>query len=495
MLAEPLLGGDELGLGAADFRMINRNGFGDGLNSYAHSMAWFEGCLYVGTTRGIIHMRLASKPLPDLKPWPCPVPKDLYDDLDRRAQIWRYDPRSGHWNLAYQAAQVPGRGREVPRYIGYRGMAVFKGAGDAKPCLYVSTWAPSLAEPPDILRSEDGRSFQVVARPPWDNTVRSFRTLQPFRGRIHTTPTSSGKWVGGVRQSSDSIGSESTIYCTDDIQTARWQPASRHGFGDDNNLTVFEMAEFNGQLYAGTVNPTGFQLWRTERADAPPYTWKKVLDRGAGRGAHNEVAVSLCEFNGALYVGTGILSGGFHQTLRIGPAASELLRVWPDDSWELLVGQPRETPAGVKVPLSGYGVGFDSLFNTYVWRMTAHAGWLYAGTFSFGSVLPYLPLHIWPEDVLVLLRHWGLDRVSRELGGFDLWRSRDGVRWDCVTRSGFGNQYNWGLRNFASTPYGLFFGTANPWGPTIAIQRHGRWQYVENPRGGCEVYLGRKNTA
>src|SRR3546814_15002918 len=64
--------------------------------------------------------------------------------------------------------------------------------------------------------------------------------------------------------------------------------------------TVFEMAEFDGHLYAGTANPiTGGELWKTRGGDLP-YHWTKVFDRGAGRGLHNEVAGTLCEFKGAL---------------------------------------------------------------------------------------------------------------------------------------------------------------------------------------------------
>src|SRR3546814_1583565 len=46
--------------------------------------------------------------------------------------------------------------------------------------------------------------------------------------------------------------------------------------------TVFEMAEFDGHLYAGTANPiTGGELWKTRGGDLP-YHWTKVFDRGAG---------------------------------------------------------------------------------------------------------------------------------------------------------------------------------------------------------------------
>ena len=77
------------------------------------------------------------------------------------------------------------------------------------------------------------------------------------------------------------------------------------------------------------------------------------------------------------------------------------------------------------------------------------------------------------------------------IGGFDLWRSRDGVQWLPVTRSGFRNPYNWGVRSMVSTPHGLFVGTANPFGPEVSVGKPGDGVYRANPRGGTEIWHGR----
>lgn len=488
--------GDGAGLDGADFRQINRSGFGDGVNHYAHSMAWFEGRLYVGVTRATMHGRKVFLPRPDLVPWPVDCPDDL-DQVDRRTEIWSYDPRRHDWQRVFKSPNVAGKhGRPCPRYIGFRGMAVYQAPSDTKPCLYISTWAPVPADPPDILRSADGLHFASAARPPFAPAVRSFRTLQVFNGRVHTTPTSSNTGTAQQRRqvgvSQDSVGGDSTIYASDNIETDRWFAVNEEGFGERANLTVFDMETFNGRLYAGTVNPRGLQLWRTEDSSVTPYRWRKVLERGAGRGPLNEAVGSLCEFKGALYVGTGIVNGGFHKGFKIGPAAPEILRVWPDDSWDLLMGAPRMSPEGPRYPLSGYSPGFDHFFTGYVWRMCVHEDWLYAGTFSWAMTLPYLPRQYWPEDILVLIRRWGLEELSYRYGGCALWRTPDGERWYPVTRDGFGNPYNWGIRTMKSTEHGLFVGTANPFGPTVAQKRHGEWAYVRNPRGGCEVFLGHK---
>ncbi|MGQ0502994.1 MAG: hypothetical protein ACT4P0_10390 [Panacagrimonas sp.] len=469
-----------------DFRLTCLSGFGDGWNHYAHSMAWFRGKIYVGTSRASMAAMRMAVPPPNLKPWPIDAPDDLYA-IDRRAEIWEYTPETETWRLAYKSPVVKGKLiAEVPSYIGLRGMAVIRSAGDAAPCLYVSSWSPHTAHTPDIIRSEDGLNFAPVKRPPWGPAVRACRTLQAFDGRVHTSPTASGSAKGYEQD----IGSEAVIYATDNLNEGRWQATNEVGFGNKANVTVFEMETYDGHLYGGTVNPyTGGELWKT-RGGAPPYQWTRVLHTGAYRGLHNEVAGSMCEFKGALYVGFGILNGGYHRAFNIGPSASEIVRVWPDDSWDLIMGESRMTPDGLKYPLSGLGAGFDCFFNGYVWRMSVHDGWLYAGTLNWANLLPYLPVNIWPEDVLSMVHRWDEERMVRQLGGSELWRTDDGVHWEPVTRSGFGNKFNWGIRNLVSTPHGLFVGTANPFGPRVAVKREGRWQYVPNARGGCEVWLG-----
>lgn len=46
--------------------------------------------------------------------------------------------------------------------------------------------------------------------------------------------------------------------------------------------------------------------------------------------------------------------------------------------------------------------------------------------------------------------------------GFDLLVSSDGINFDAITRNGFGDYSNHGLRTICSTEYGVYMGTANP---------------------------------
>ncbi len=81
----------------------------------------------------------------------------------------------------------------------------------------------------------------------------------------------------------------------------------------------------------------------------------------------------------------------------------------------------------------------------------------------------------------------------QQYAGFDLWRTRDGSNWIPVTHNGFNNPYNYGIRTMVSSPYGLFVGATNPYGPEVAVERVSGWQYEQNPRGGLEIWFGCRN--
>jgi SAM-dependent methyltransferase len=476
------------GLTSRNFRRIAENGFGDGHNNYPHSMAWFRDRLYVGATRdNLVHIRLRSRFEIPAKCWPIPVPKDIWD-LDLRAQIWRYDPIAEHWDRVFTAPLVQAEdGSEVPLSLAFRSMVVFQGASDAAPAIYVPTLSPAKLSGAVMLRSTNGSDFEVVSEPnlAGGSKLRSFRTLVGFKGWLFTSPT-----MGAERGLANMAG-VATVLVAADPAAGEWRLANAPGFGEPCNSTVFAMHPFNGFLYAGTFNlAEGFQVWKTDAEGEPPFRWTKVMSHGAYRGRLNEAVVSMAVFNGSLYIGTGIQNGGYDRIFMVGPAAAELIRLHADDSWELIVGSPRSTPDGIRVPLSGMGPGFDNPFAGYFWAMCEHAGWLYLGTFDSAAFLPYLITENLPGPFRTFLDTMGSDAFQRTQAGFDLWRSRDGLRWVPVTRNGFGNPFNYGVRTMYSSPYGFFVGATNPFGPEVAVSRLGGWRYEANPRGGLEVWLG-----
>jgi len=488
------------GLGLSDFRRICDNGFGDGHNSFPHSAEWYKGCLYIGTTRSnfqMLKIQTTFKNLP-VALWPVEGPDDaegLYRDLDRRAQIWRYDPREERWDRVFISPLVMGveGGKEVARETGYRSMVVFQGRSDPEPALYVASWAVSRSPGALLLRCSDGTNFEPAS--PYGIIeglpLTATRILVPFKGRLFTSPTGTRGHSVNFRIN---VAGIPVIFATDDPSSGGWVPVCEPGFGDPGNEGVFMICPFNGRLYAGTFNNKGCEVWCSDCEGEPPFRWERVIERGAYRGPENQIAATMRAFNGALYVATGIQNGGHDLNNKIGPAGSELIRINADHSWDLIVGGSRNTPEGKKIPLSGLPAGFGNVFNGYFWSMGVYDGWLYLGTMDSSIWVRFLQAEAYSEQVRALLDRVGIDNIVDNDVGCDVWRTADGANWLPVTKVGFDNHFNLGARNIVTSEYGLFIAMANPFGPRVAVKRDGQWSYSDNPRGGLEIWHGRSRT-
>ena len=474
-----------------NFRKVSENGFGDGYNAYAHSMCYFRDRVYCGTSRATMVLLGAGDRggMNDvsLDVWPVELDKRVYSEAFEtgaaRAEIWSMDPATDHWTRVYQAPLVEGRdGTTMSRELGYRAMTVFQGKSDDAKAMYTSTWSRSRGDGLQILRSQDGERFDPVGQPGLGGLdATSTRSLVAFKGKLFTSPT--GATAG--RQNASGI---CLVYATDDPVRGEWVPCNERGFGDRNNQGVFEILATDEYLYAGTANlAKGYQLWRTRAEGPAPYIWEQVLADGAGRGRLNQGVVSLAELNGFVFVGSGIQKGGIDKQNKVGPAGPELIRVNPDGSNDIIMGERRrDTP-----PLSGMLPGWNNVFCGSIWKMQAHDGWLYAGTQDWLVFLLYRNFQRLDTPAGKLLRGMDVEHFVETHGGYDLWRSRDGESWVPVTRSGFENPYNHGVRNILSTPHGLFVGSSNQFGPRSAFHTtRSDWDYRDNPRGGTEIWLG-----
>lgn len=483
---------NDIGLTIKNFRKIAPNGFGDPHNAYPHSMAWFKNHLYVGTTRANLINRGVGQEREWIgEVWPVKLPESVWD-IDLRAQIWRFNPETEEWRKVFTAPWVTGKsGFNVPLSWGFRSMAVYQGKSDTAPALYVPTWATHERPGSVMLRSVDGLNFEIVSEPGFgfgDPLPRVMRGLLVFKDRLFASP------AGNPRFREPNTAARMRIMVSSDPAQGEWQEACEPHFGDLNNLTAFQMRIFNDHLYAGTLNlREGFQIWKTDARGDPPFRWTKVISNGAYRGNANEIAMTFCPFRNQLYVGTAIQGGGIDLENKIGPAGAELIRINPDDSWDLIIGEPRNTPEGLKVPLSGLGPGAGNIFVGYYWCMCEHEGYLYLGDAVWSPFFNYAPRKNWPASRHLYLNDKRLEMFMQSRGGCDLWRSPDGVHWTPVTLNGFGNWFNIGVRNMMSLPQGLFVGVANSFGGEVAVKRSAGWVYEPNQKGGLEIWLGNRH--
>ncbi len=244
------------------------------------------------------------------------------------------------------------------------------------------------------------------------------------------------------------------------------EPNDVYDVSDDmvpDNTGMWQIAVFDGHLYAACGNPSGPQLWKSD--DPGPGNWTQVMKDGYGNP--NPMGImSLRPFGEHIYMGTVTYppSASFGDVVE----GCEILRADAEDNVELLVGGIRD-PNGPNeiLPLSGMDKGFDYAANAYSWYMCEHDGWFYVGTYDYaGQMLDYLveyagmPMEYWPEEWLVGIEDWlGPDRAR--WGGFDLWRTKNGIDWVPVNLDGFGDWDNYGIRNMMSTQWGFMVGTGN----------------------------------
>jgi hypothetical protein len=232
------------------------------------------------------------------------------------------------------------------------------------------------------------------------------------------------------------------------------------------SLPMWILENFNNFMYAGTGSPaiTGtheqYGVWSTDGSGTPPYAWNPIVnDGGYAVNLVADFAMSMQIFTDPTYCLTGCLYVGTdrpNEMVRIHPDTTGQVQVDANDSWDLIVGNPRPMPAGqpggpVIRPLSGIGQYFDNGYTGHFWRMGVGSQGLYMGTWDWSADNIPQPTFgpLWSQEY-----------------GTDDWRTPDGVLWTFVSKVGLGDGNNTGSRSFAATPYGLFMGTARSIGGT-----------------------------
>ena len=414
-------------------------------------MAWFNGSLYVGTTRDQMCVEGATRQRYNGTGYNTNPEKGVYCppnpyDLDLRAEIWRYTPTSdttGDWTMVYKSPVITNpadTSKTVALDIDYRGMIVYTPPG-GEPALYVAaTSAGSFIAQiqdnvaPRILRTTDGTNFTPITGAPYNIYTPGepvdgihpigYRSFTINDNRLYVTAArraASGRRSDGNRRSRSS----------DNPTFTQVTP---------NNFYVFETESFNNQLYIGNGDETvGYSVYRATSTDSAPYTFTPVVTDGGGRGGVINSVVSMFVFNDRLYVGTG---GAFRKNIPV----SELIRIAPDDSWELVVGKARDTTEGHLEPISTLPPGFGNVFNMLFWRMADYNNGIYVGTGDWSW--------LFEKPTIVKLLQWQF--------GFDVYGSCDGQYWYVSTINAFGDgDFNFGARTMLNTPIGGFIGSAN----------------------------------
>jgi hypothetical protein len=499
---------------ASNFQQSPPRGFGDRNNSWAQAMIWWNNNLYVGTSRdstcasdfavyeagvAFLGTTLANAFLPYPPPDPDLSCAANAAALPLAAQIWSWSPVTNAWTQVFESPDTlpnPGPGPPAPPETGYflpyedafRGFTAYTEA-DGTQALYafgVNTtlmWDRNQLPPPRILRTTDGINWNPVPQDPgtflnelsFNADHASFRSPVVYNGMMFVLCGPTEGYGSLIASANPSQGDNA------------WFLAA------PPDTYFYALAVFNGWLYLGTYDPTnGYEVYKTQAQGMPPYALTLVVPSGGGlKKMPSQSVVSMFVHYDRLYVGTATFA--------------EMIRINADDTWDLIMGAPRADPVTnvMKYPLSNANAGFGLTLNDHIWNQDDPNNYLYAGTYnaSTGSHLdpvncPLLQptmggqLFVTPDDY-----HW----TAVTTNGFDNPANLNGIA-SCGPTNGFSNtggMWDYGFRTMASTPYGIFIGSANDYfglavfqgniGASAPVQAPGNLEIEPSKGGGALI--------
>lgn len=523
-----------LGLdGPEDFALISRNGFtfhinnlgadpltgdpilaadpaglGSKMNSDAWAMGYFLGSLFVGTNRnaGCFTNTDAAEIVgtcPTIGPLGIPTLND-----DDRAEIWKCTPHAvnridGTCSRVYQSPVHLFTG--LPYYIGFRKATTCTTGGVSR--LYFSGFGPRGR----LVFTQNGTTFSQASITGL-NTALTSGDLGYGRSECFNNAL----WVSPVGTSTDNdIAAPGRaiplVNFNPSSATSPWRAAGLSGFGNPNNISLFNFEAFNGFLYAGVYNRvTGTEIWKTNGVGCTATSttcnpvWTQVLKNGAGRpgppaadGTPKNEGVAFMEvYNNALYIGIGHTSSGQN------PPRMEMMAFNQDDTWRLIVGEVRDAAAMAAsyptkficnndpdgaggldpdplkcFPESGLGAGFGGNATSVPPFKDGDGSYFWSSAvYPIAPPAPPAP----PSCLNVATLDRGQGSSSFGPRGADLWRTCNGTTFTAVTEDAFGlGDGASGIRNLAASPppdNALYAGTSS--------------RDTNTPEGGVYIFKG-----
>ena len=258
------------------------------------------------------------------------------------------------------------------------------------------------------------------------------------------------------------------------------------GFGHNENQYIWRMEVYDGKLYIGTfdtsslLEPIG-QFSNGDIIGMTPEQWatqlqyiKELLELLYEKNKTNPVATYEMQATPetatpetAMYMDD--MAVEVEDSFASEAAAlTDMMEIAPDvlgNDTEVAVLSPENSVEDRITSLQDFSDYYETMLDQYEQL---------AAEYDLGDDLKdafekLLNQETWDKikSVLVCLNY-----MRTAIRGFDMYVTSDGVNFETLTTSGFGDPYNHGLRVFAVTNQGLCLGTANPfYGTQLWIQR------------------------
>lgn len=518
---------------------------GDRQNSYAWSMDTMDmdlavdeddgEYLYVGGNRAFVYFILMASGFSNEEILTL-FKGDIMRSDDLRGRVFRYKTDgTKDWELVYTSPlpsiPVPVYGTvPVPKHLGYRVMKRFTDvSGDT--ALYVGTTGFIPALPNEVLRFPDtfelGDEPTVVFRTMDSEGESSIRSIDEFNGYLCVGLMNGEIWINNepseLEEETDVVNSSTPHGWTNVAATGSFYALAGSPQEDAGEFVPnWHFVTYNGYLYTTAYylnmegHDGGFYVFKGQPDNGIEGEWTWEMIKAGGAGNPRNEGANMFVYNDYVYVGSmfllpdHLINGNFDIVAdNIDKPKAEVFRFNADDEWEMVIGDPAENTE-FDTRLGNYGAGFwDPVFpfppfndvnasmNFYAWWMEEHEGKLYCGTFDIQVFLQYIvdivdELYFngnmppeYRQEIEDMISQLEMVNANNP-EGCDLYVSSDGENFTPVTRDGFGDEFNYGVRSMKSTENGLLAGTANPF---YGFQV---WKVTETPDGeddgsGCFI--------
>ena len=340
-----------------------------------------------------------------------------------------YPISDGEWEMVVGSAVGGGNGFGDADNIAVSAMAAFEGS------LFAGTENPFGCE---VNYSRNGTDWFLGGLAGFGHPANeSISSLIPFvdglyastRNPVTGTETFRGEWSSGG--------------------TLEWAHAFGPGVYDQLNVSAPSGALFDGYLYLGTDHLSGCEIWRTPGGTPGGITWTQVHLNGFG-DPQNQVAESMAVFENELYVGT--LNGN----------GAELWKSPDGTVWfSVMTGGFGSGPTRAITDLAVFkGVIYAGASNpvtgVQIWRSLDGAVWELVVGDGFGD--PGTTVF----DAFAIGNLGLYASASGPSNKGAIWHSEDGTTWEPSSSPGFADPHNDAIESLQFWNETVFAGTANP---------------------------------
>lgn len=209
-----------------------------------------------------------------------------------------------------------------------------------------------------------------------------------------------------------------------------WNPVVAPGFGSDHDTAppaILDLAVFNGRLYASTGGGDAAQIWRTLNGT----NWTRVVNAGFGDPDIVDIT-ALTEFNGQLYAAASHAVSGAQIWRSFNGDSNSWTQVAPAVPGN---GADRVTGMGVFDGALYAAVTFEAETAVHIWR--SYGGdWTIIVDDGFGNS------RTTQSGGMVAFDGYLYVGAGNQANGAQLWRTADGARWEQLIPPGFGDSNN-----------------------------------------------------